>query len=69
MRSKFRPQGIARRRDDANAAPVGVDHVHCGTELALRGHVAAGPNYLRVAIIEKAPILYQLPQHRVQCGH
>ena len=69
MRGEFWPQGIAGRRDDADAAPVGIDHVHRGAELTLRGRVAAGPYHLGIAIIEKALILHKLPQHRVESGH
>ncbi len=49
-----------------DAAPVRVDHVHDVVEMPARPGIAARPDDLRVAVVEKMTILAKLPQHRVE---
>src|ERR1039458_5068880 len=69
MGGERRAQGIAGRRDDADAAPVGVDHFHSGVELTARCRITAGPHHFRIAIVQKAASLDELAQHGIERSH
>ena len=57
------PEGIAGRGNDADAAPVGVSHLHDTLQMKLRAGISAGANHLRVTVLHRRFPRQELGQH------